>query len=91
MTNTHAVNYVYFRRCVTHGEMTCGDRDRYKRTLTDLPFVKPCYIKELDATSDYLYYWENPGQLIEVTFMGMHYWNVVDMMNGRQFSIPTSR
>ena len=83
-TNTHAVNYVYFRRGVTHGEMTRGDRDRYERTLKDSPFVKPCYIEELDATSDYLYYWENPGHLSEVSFVGVHYWDVVDTMNGRQ-------
>ncbi len=57
---------------MTHREMTCGDRDRYERTL-NLPFAKPCYIEELDATSDYLDYWDvvdtmNGRQVFHTTF-----------------------
>ncbi len=83
-TNTHAGDYVYFRRGVTHNKMTRSNRNSYKRTLKDLPFVKPCYIKQLDARSDYLYYWENLGKCREVSGMGVHCWDVVDTMNGRQ-------
>ena len=64
--------------------MTHGNRDRYKHTLKDLPFVKPCYIEELDATSDYLYYKEDPGQCSKVWGKGVHYWDVVDTMIGWQ-------
>ena len=53
-TNTHKVSFEYFRASVTHPVMTPDVRIVYKLGLKNSPFVKPCYIEQLDGLNDYV-------------------------------------